>query len=366
MNVKDIIRAITGGLFRLVFRNQQAQLPLDVASVKKILILRYDVMGDMVVTTPLISFLKRRIPQAEIHVVGSRRNAGILRCNPNVSRVYRYEFSLRSFFNIMRECRREGYDVVFATVFHKTTKSGVWANFCGGRRAVKVTNMHFGRAALYGSMFNAMIPLRPGIFTMAEVLIQLAAGTFGLQYSADDIQFGIYYDKDNAATADAVVADVPAKSRIFVNISTGKPETHWPPEQWVEFLHIVHKQIPELRFFIAGTPPDAVRIVHITRECSGFAVGVAPSPDILDVCALIDRCRMVITPDTAVVHIATGLRKPVAGLYTPLHTGTEYLPFYPPFRVIFSPTGQPVAAISATEAAKGFTELCKDVGISAS
>lgn len=361
MNAKNIIRAITGGLFRLVFRNRPAQLPLDPSSVRKILILRYDVMGDMVVTTPLISFLKKRLPNAEIHVVGSQRNIGVLRCNPHVSRVYYYEFNFRSFFRIARQCRRERYNVVFATVFHKTTKSGIWANFCGGRRAVKVTNMHFGRAALYSSMFNAMIPLRPGIFTMAEVLIQLAAGTFGLGYSADDIEFGINYDIQNAASADAIVAEIAPDVRIFVNISAGKPERTWPLDKWSEFLNILHYRYPQLWFFVAGSPAEAANVRCIADECKNFTNAVPPSSDILDVCAVIDRCRIVISPDTAVVHIASAFSKPTLGIYSPLYLSKEFSPYYEPYHLVLSPAGQPVTAISAVEAAEGFAELFQKI-----
>ncbi|GAB1430627.1 glycosyltransferase family 9 protein [Ignavibacteria bacterium] len=361
MNFQNIIRRIAAGLFRIVFRNNSVNLPIAPESTRKILILRYDVMGDMVVTTPLISFLKAQLPQAEIHVVGSRRNIGILRCNPDISRIFRYDFSISSFFNITNKCRKENYDIIFAIVFNKTIKSAIWANLCGNKNSIKIVNKNYDREAIYKTMFNATIPLTNGIYSMAELLIQLAAKTFGLDYSPDYIRFSVIYDDNNARKAAKFTEKLEPDHTIFVNISTGKSETQWPTANWIALFGMLHKNFPKLHFIISGIKADENSIKQIADQYPDFCLGFPPSGDILDATALMDCCIMTITPDTAMVHIAAALGKPVLGLYTPLHKGTEYLPFYEPNRVVFSPDTQPVSGIGADAAAKGFADLWREI-----
>ncbi len=359
--MQNLIRRLTAMLFRIIFRNSPAQMPLERNSTKKILILRYDLLGDMAVTTPLICYLKHQIPKAEIHIVGSQRNIGLLRCNTDISRIYCYEFSLLSFLRIAKKCRKENYDAVFSIVFHKTTKSGIWANFCGGRKAIKITNLNYSREKLYSSMFNAMIPLTHGKYTMAELLVQMAAAAYGLKYTAEDIQFSLPYDKINANKANNFLENIEPEYRIFINISTSRPENCWPVENWISLLDLLHTYFPNLQFILGGIKNDNGNLLLITNRHGEYCRIVSQTTDILDICAVIDRCRLVISPDTGIVHIATGLKKPVLGLYTPLHKGTEFLPIYRPYEVVFSDEYMPVSALMPSKVADAFCRLWNEV-----
>ncbi|MDR0218908.1 MAG: glycosyltransferase family 9 protein [Enterobacteriaceae bacterium] len=59
----------------------------------KILIIRIDFLGDMICTTPLIYSLKQKWPNAEIHVLANKYNAPILDNNPYVSHIHTYVYS---------------------------------------------------------------------------------------------------------------------------------------------------------------------------------------------------------------------------------------------------------------------------------
>lgn len=56
----------------------------------KLLIIKRDKIGDMLLTTPLLSHLRRNLPQAEIHVLANDYNAWVLSGNPDVDRVWVY------------------------------------------------------------------------------------------------------------------------------------------------------------------------------------------------------------------------------------------------------------------------------------
>lgn len=357
MKISNFVRLCTTLAFRVLFRNREVKTPVDADSVRKILVLRYDVIGDMVVTTPLLQFLKSRLPDAEIHVVGSKKNIGVLRCNPNVKKVYRYDYSVGSLLRIARECRKERYNLALAVVFHKTTKSGLWANLCGGKYAVKVTNLHVGRAKLYRSMFNVLIPLRPNSCTMAEALIQLASAALGVEYTKKDIEFFIPYDEHSALRAKELTDNIPENSRIFVNISAGVPERTWPVATWHSFLEQLHNSYPELHFFVSGSPDAAGDICRVTNELGEQFIPVPPSADILDTCAVVDRCFAVISPDTSIIHIASAYSKPTLGIYASAHFNTLFAPYFEPNLVVVSERGQPISEMPVGNVIQGFAQL---------
>ncbi len=61
---------------------------------KKILILRFSSIGDIVLTTPVIRCLKTQIKEAEIHYCTRKSYAGILEGNPHVDQLMLLEDNL--------------------------------------------------------------------------------------------------------------------------------------------------------------------------------------------------------------------------------------------------------------------------------
>ena len=59
----------------------------DIQKSSKVLMLRYDRIGDMIITTPVFREFKSSFPDAEINVLASRSNSIILKNNPHVDNI---------------------------------------------------------------------------------------------------------------------------------------------------------------------------------------------------------------------------------------------------------------------------------------
>jgi hypothetical protein len=66
--------AIVYPLLGMVFRNDVSHVPLDLGKIRRVLIFRFDRIGDMIVTTPVFGALKRRNPALRISVIASSLN----------------------------------------------------------------------------------------------------------------------------------------------------------------------------------------------------------------------------------------------------------------------------------------------------
>ena len=66
---------------------------MDQREIRRILAIRTDFLGDMICTTPLLHALRRRWPQAEIHVLANKYNAHVLDNNSDIDEVHYYVYS---------------------------------------------------------------------------------------------------------------------------------------------------------------------------------------------------------------------------------------------------------------------------------
>ena len=70
------------------FLTRKKTIIFDIKNTRNILFLRYDRIGDMVITTPVFRELKLAYPEINISVLASKLNRGVLVNNPYVDRIY--------------------------------------------------------------------------------------------------------------------------------------------------------------------------------------------------------------------------------------------------------------------------------------
>ncbi len=84
----------------------------DIKNARNILFLRYDRIGDMVITTPVFRELKREYPEINISVLASNANQTVLHNNPYVDKVYiNYKNNLFKDLPTLLKLRNNKYDV---------------------------------------------------------------------------------------------------------------------------------------------------------------------------------------------------------------------------------------------------------------
>jgi ADP-heptose:LPS heptosyltransferase len=76
---------------------------------KKILILRFSSIGDIVLTTPVIRCLKNQLEHAEIHYATKKQYASILSANPYIHKVHVLDDSL---IGLVKQLRQEKFDFI--------------------------------------------------------------------------------------------------------------------------------------------------------------------------------------------------------------------------------------------------------------
>jgi heptosyltransferase III len=121
---------------------------------------------------------------------------------------------------------------------------------------------------------------------------------------------------------------------VGLNLSTGRPDRQWTDDAWAAIIGTC----PDLRFVIFAAPSDLRR----KQTMEAAAPNVVPTPatkNLYEVSLLVDRLRVLVSPDTSLVHVASSTGTPVIGLYTNArHNQTRYGPFLVPHEIVASTT----------------------------
>ena len=92
---------------------------------KKILIIRFSSLGDLVLTTPIFRELNRVFPDAKITMLTSHRDGAILKNNPNIDHFifHKRRESYNELNNLIKILRNENFDLVYDA--HRSLRS-IW------------------------------------------------------------------------------------------------------------------------------------------------------------------------------------------------------------------------------------------------
>lgn len=112
----------------------------------KILVIKRDKIGDMLLTTPMLRHLKRSLPEAEVHVLANDYNAWVIRDNPDVDRLWVFnrvrtgkKVSVSAVIKqalLMLRLKFERYDVAIVAGGDESRRAIARARWVGAKRRI--------------------------------------------------------------------------------------------------------------------------------------------------------------------------------------------------------------------------------------
>ncbi|KAB2921195.1 MAG: glycosyltransferase family 9 protein [Bacteroidetes bacterium] len=271
--------------------------------MKRILIVQIGRIGDMVLTTPVFDALAERFPEAELHLLASPKGAPVAAHDPRIARIHLHRKGVAGLVSSILALRRERFDVWVDPKDHPSTEGALLARWSGAPRRIGF-NAEGSRA------FTETVPSdRENVSLHAVERNLLALRTLGIERRGI-VRPSLYIEKsaEEAVERDLNGAAAPA----VVNISAGQATRRWKEEGWSAVIRYCFGKGMDVA--LAFQPSDAERAAAFKRE---FPRLIVPgSPGIGHAAALVKRAALVVTVDTAVVHLASAFDIPVVALYT--------------------------------------------------
>jgi ADP-heptose:LPS heptosyltransferase len=290
----------------------------DGAAPVRALYLRYDRIGDMILSTGLLRAIAKAQPNVRVDVLASPENTPVLEGNPYVGDIIvadrRRPVTYASAF---RRIRARRYDAILdCQIFSPSTTSLVMMLASGARHRIGLA----GRGI--DSALTLPVERPPSARHYVEHLGALAA-PFGVVNA--DWRPDIYL---TAAERSAAEARWRPGRRLLVNISAGKPSRRWPEDRFATILRALRaraRALNDLDVIVTAAPADADTAQRISAAGGAWA-RFERTRSVREAFALVATADYVLTPDTAITHAASAFAKPAVVLF-PRNRAEVWVPY---------------------------------------
>jgi len=369
MSANKTIKYIIYGLLKLFIRNKPSLLPLDSSKIRSILVLRYDRLGDMIATIPLLNFIAEKLPECKIDILCSKGNRQIAQhCGP-LNDIHTLTGKLNQDIITINRLRKRRYDLILPLVWKNTTKSGIISNLVSSHNSKKINAAHDCRSKEYDFFFNSQIDISDIRFKApyAILLCLFTARIFGWDEALKSINGFCHSHKSFNIPRQNIEKAIVFRSSVggrfcLVNVSASSAHRMLSAEQYSILLKELSCIHPEWNFILTGAPEHNSFIENMLTGISSNVIHYRTTNDFMDVCALTQISDAVISPNTSIVHVAAAFDRPLLML-TPLDElqGKEWMPLSKHFACAAPPDGLNLNDLDLKDAAKQFSSIITQI-----
>jgi ADP-heptose:LPS heptosyltransferase len=274
--------------------------------LQRILLMRQDRIGDMIMTLPLIRRLSEVWPGVRTTVVASESNSVILKHEPDIQ-VIEHSRNPADYIASLIRVREFGPDASVDLHMHDSTTSLIYSLASGAR-----WRLHVDRDNRLP--FNVRVSASQDGHIM-EAFTDLLSG-LGRPVSTRDMDRMVRLSQEERDFAAYFwsVQDCPPGDCGVVNVSAGGENREWA---WDKYSAVCADMVRTgLRPLVVSDPKDRDKAAAISRSVPKSVL--APQTEtILHLAAILEGTLLLVSPDTSVIHLASSLNIPVVGLYLP-------------------------------------------------
>lgn len=272
-----------------------------------ILIIRLSSIGDVLLTTPLLRILKKKFPDALIDYITTERNFDILKLNPNLNNLIKYDKSdsLKETINFKKNViKYSNYDMIVdlqnnlrSRILTLCLKSDVFR--FSKRRILKLKMVYLKRK------ISEYLQI-PDLYINSLNGIDIHPDRLGLEFWLEQDITSKYYPYKNE--------NINVKLKIAIAPGAYHYTKRLPKEKYIEICKGLINELNAEIVLLGGA--DDVDLCNdicssVMHNCESFAGkgGLAFSAD------LINDCDLTITNDTSIMHISAARQVPVIAIF---------------------------------------------------
>ena len=286
------------------------------ADPDRILVIKLRATGDVVLATPVIENLKRRFPLARVSFLTEEASADVLRWNPFLDElvvlpVRRWERtgfrgSWREQARFYRNLRRKRFDLVID--LFGNPRSAVLSLLTGAR--VRVGYAFRGRRHAYNTV------VRPSDQIRHEVLFHLEAlEAMDIPIAVNQPSVAIPGTAEGKADRWLRKNAPGGRAVVGLNPGGGWAIKRWPPEY---FGRLADALIDEygVEVLVMWGPGEEGLAAEVAAAMNNRPL-VLPAATLAELGAFLKRCRLLVSNDSAPMHLAAALDVQTVGIFGP-------------------------------------------------
>lgn len=292
----------------------------------KILLIQTGFIGDLILSTPVITALKEIYPQSELSVLTTPVCYPLLKADSRLTEVLVFdkrksERGVRGLFTMIRRLRARSYDIIFS--LHKSHRTALLVALSGAKRryGFREASLHF----LYSKV-------SPRTDLAHDVLRNLAI----LRNVDADVDAHLHPMRLEYSSGAKQVAEKYYRQFEQSRVLGIAPGSVWQTKRWTEdgFRELVSiARSHGWGVALLGGPGDSNLAEEIRADTDGV-VNLCGQLDIDQSVAFIDMLDVLVSNDSSPLHMASACNTPVVALFCATVPEFGYGPWMVPNRIV--------------------------------
>ncbi len=329
--IKNFVRTLFRYIYFRMIRFFDILLNLNkkdflLENINTILLVEVQDIGDTIIASPCIRQIRKRFPDASIHMLVQTKSIDMVRYNPNIDNVMgvNHITSYIKLFQVAIEYRKKRYDIVIN--FSPSVRNNMIAVLCGAKIiSGYINDFHFLPTNHHDQLIEVrgFSPLEETIWYKDESLILRAlkpAAPFGIDLS-DCIDTELFLPET-----------VQKESDEFFNKHHIKPEEllaglhpvclnpfrNWPPEKFAELGDRLIEHYSDIKIWLIGTDADkkTLDIIYNAMKHTDKVI-YDTSLSLIKAAVIISRCNVLVGMDSCPSDISGALGTPTVHMHGP-------------------------------------------------
>jgi heptosyltransferase-1 len=300
-----------------------ARSPTDLTtrSFERILLIKPSSLGDVVHALPVLHGLRRRYPEARIDWLIAPPFASLIEHHPDLNNVVVFDrrrfgrigrswAATREFLHFLAHLRRARYDLVID--LQGLFRSGFmsWAS-----RAQMRIGFREARECAW-VFYNQYIP---ALGENAHAVDRNYQAARILGFADVPVGFELAIGEAVRQEADGLLEQArQSADRPLITLAPGaRWETkRWPVDKFAQLINSIQSSL-DTDWVLIGSPDEADIGDRIARSCEAPPTNLIGGTTLPQMVAIVARSQVIICHDSAVMHVAVALRKPLVCLTGP-------------------------------------------------
>jgi lipopolysaccharide heptosyltransferase II len=284
----------------------------------KMLVVRLDDVGDVVLATPFIRALKENFPESKIDMLVKNSTKKILANDPHLRRVISFEpfwmrtkkaFGFAKTLKFINSLRKEKYDIIFD--LRGNPFNILLMFFIGGKYRVSYNSQGMGFLLTHCVKETELKHSAERNFNiLRSISLKVKSKQPKVYLSERDRKFAdLFLIKNGIKNGDFIVG---------VHAGASWRPRIWPKERFAEAIgRLVQKYNAKIILFGSKDEQELVKsiICLAGKESYDSIANACGKTNLTQLAALLSKCSLFIGNDSGPMHIASSLRIPMIALF---------------------------------------------------
>lgn len=291
----------------------------DLASFepKRILVCQQRQIGDVLLSTPVFSALRKRFPQAELHLMTEPKCEPLLRGNPDIDAFHLIDRKAGFFRQISFYRGIAALGIDLAVNLQQLPRCRMMTMLSGAP-----VRLSFSTSFLKDLIYTHTRPERQGYACMSKVSL---LEDLGITWNGEPPR--IFLSDGEMRTARELLASCgmkPGERLITVDATHRRASKRWPGESYSELMSLLAGHDPSLRFMLLRGPGEDGELAWLRSSCPAAGRFIVPPevPDIRISAACIRLASLHVGNCSSPRHMAVAVDTP--SLVIPGASGPEW------------------------------------------